>query len=815
MKFRTAALLLSVFIFQVIYGQNNGRISGIVVDANSKNPIEYASVSIAQGDKILNGVITDKKGSFILKGLARGGYRLTIAFVGYDTYTKDSLHITTENNDLNLGKLLLHPSVTSMQSVTVTSRATIVENKIDRIVYNAANDVTAQGGTAIDILKKVPQVTVDIDGNVELQGNPNIRFLINGKPSAVFGNSLADALAAIPASQIKSIEAITVPGAKYSAQGTGGIINIILKDNKLQGMNGAVNLSAGSRLENGSANIYYKHNHFSLGGSVSANQQLRSHTPVQQQRQSFGNLASAYLSQDGYTDLQRHGLQAGSNFEWNISRSSTLSGGFTFFNFGNENVSFISQVQRSYDSTTGTSTVSDASRFSNNKIRSNNVDYSLEYKKEFKKEGESFSISWDGSFDNPLTSYSQQQILKGQTIPYSGRNSTNPGKENDGEIAIDYTLPLTGNALFETGLKGEFSKIYSNADVTVFNPSAATYVHDAAQSYDLLYRRQVYGVYVSTVFSLFHHFLDVKAGMRVEQAYTQIDFPDSDIPKSSIWVPSLILSHKLDETQSIKLSYTKRLERPDFGDVNPFINLSDPYNISTGNLLLKPEIGNNSELGYSKGFGKGGNIYIAIFERINTQDLKMVTTFYPQLKIGDSVYYNVSYSKRQNFGIEYNTGVSISALVPVSAKLNVRTNTSFTHRKNVLTNGEGGLSGIGWRLNLNTSYQFNKNMIAEAFTNYNSAMNSIQGKRPQSLTYTIGFRKQFLNKKGSFGFTATNPFTQYVKQQITATTVNSYSLFTRYVPYRSFGITFSWKFGKIEFKKPKDEDSSYQKDLPQ
>ena len=201
----------------------------------------------------------------------------------------------------------------TLASVTVTSKAPIVENKIDKIVYNAANDITSQGGVALDVLKKVPQVTVDIDGNVELQGNSSIRFLINGKPSSVFGNNLADALASIPASQIKSIEAITSPGAKYDAQGTGGIINIILKDSKVQGYNGSINLGAGSRLENGSVNLNIRHHNFGVNAFFSGNAQLSSHTPILQDRLSKDTATkqSTHLVQNGYTDFDRNGYQSG------------------------------------------------------------------------------------------------------------------------------------------------------------------------------------------------------------------------------------------------------------------------------------------------------------------------------------------------------------------------------------------------------------------------------------------------------------------------------------------------------------------------
>jgi ferric enterobactin receptor len=193
---------------------------------------------------------------------------------------------TTDPGTSNIKTLntLKENKVKTIQEVVIKGKKPVVENKIDKIVYNVANDVTSQSGAAIYVLRKVPQVTVDADGNVELQGNPNVRFLINGKPSSIFGNSLADALASIPASQIKSIEAVTSPGAKYDAQGTGGIINIVLNESKVKGINGLINASAGTRFETGSSNLNFRSNNFSLNTFFSGNAQLKSRTPSSQSR---------------------------------------------------------------------------------------------------------------------------------------------------------------------------------------------------------------------------------------------------------------------------------------------------------------------------------------------------------------------------------------------------------------------------------------------------------------------------------------------------------------------------------------------------
>jgi ferric enterobactin receptor len=274
-------------------------------------------------------------------------------------------------------------------------------------------------------------------------------------------------------------------------------------------------------------------------------------------------------------------------------------------------------------------------------------------------------------------------------------------------------------------------------------------------------------------------------------------------------VPTIVLTHNIDESQSLKLAYVKRIERPEYRELNPFINLSDPYNITTGNPFLKPEIGNNFEFGYSKTFKPGGNVYVALIERYNTSDLKSVTTFYPNYLIGDSSYTNVSVTNRQNIGEEYNTGISASGSYPITAKFNLRGNLMISYR---YTENKGGIgnqsSGLRARSNLNASYQLNKDLVLELFGFYNSPVQNIQGRSPQFFTYTFAFRKLFWNKKASFGFTTTNSLNKYVRQLSTISAENYTSTIIRQVPLRSFGISFTYKFGKMEFGKKKEEDNN-------
>ncbi len=255
------------------------------------------------------------------------------------------------------------------------------------------------------------------------------------------------------------------------------------------------------------------------------------------------------------------------------------------------------------------------------------------------------------------------------------------------------------------------------------------------------------------------------------------------------------------------------MERPDYGALNPFYNISDPRNISTGNPNLKPELGHNYELGYNKSFEKGGNIYVAAFYRYNTDDIQSYVTYYPILNVNGTDYPNVSLTQRYNIGSETTTGASLFGSVPITQKLSLRSNTFLGERisKNP---GNPTVNGFTYRINLNGTYQFGHDFTAEAFGNYNSSQRTIQGSRPAFVFYNIALRKQFLNKKASLGLTAANPFNQYVNQKTVTSGANFNQYNIRQVPFRSFGISLSYKFGKLEFKKEEDKEKDNQ-DAPQ
>ena len=780
------------------------------MDGISQKSVEYATITLYRPDnsKPVNGTTSNEKGVFTITGLAAGRYSITIDFIGHESKLIDSLIIGDKEGTVNVGDVLLAKKDQVLQGVTVTAQRGLVENKIDKLVYNAEKDITSQGGVATDVLKKVPMVSVDVDGNVELQGNSNVRFLINGKPSSIFGNSITDALQAIPAGQIKSIEVITSPGAKYDAEGSGGIINIILKDSKVRGINGNINLSAGSRLENGSLNLNVRKNNFGVHGFFSGNAQMRSTTINGLDRSTYDSAGapSGHLLQNGQSYFTRNGFETGLGFDWSPDKRNSFTGNIGIDNFGNNSHSFANQQQTQYASGALVSDISSI-RYSDNRFRGQSVDWSLNYKRTFNKEDQELDISYQSSYGTNKSSYQQyQNPLSGDSI-LAGSSSNSNGKDNGSSLSLDYTQPLSEKVKMEGGLKADFSRINSLIDVYSFNNGAGKYLYDNSQSNQLVYNRNIYAAYTSVSFSLLS-FLDVKAGLRYERTQTSAAFSKASgisIPDYNTWAPSVVFSHNLPNEQSLKIAYSHRVHRPEYRSLNPYVNASDPKNLTTGNPYLLPEKSDRIELGYMKSFEKGGSLNLSLFYRRSAQDIQPYVRYYSSYQAGDSVYYNVSVTSQENIGVENNSGLNIYGSVPLTPKLNLRTNISVFYRYIVNGITGGNITSFNYRTNLNLSYQFNNDFIGEAFGDFNSPRNEVQGKYPSFTSYTFAFRKQLWHKKGSIGFTTTNPFNKYVNQTTEVTGQGLVLYSSRKVPYQSFGISFTWKFGKLEFKKEPEQ----------
>ena len=790
----------------------NGQMYGVVLDAETQLPIEYATIIIYKNgnNKAINGATTNKQGQFSVKELANDVYKVNIEFIGSKTTTINNVTIDNNHLKINLNTILLQKSNSTLKEVTVTSSARLIENKIDKMVFNAEKDISAQSGVATDLLKKIPMVSVDIDGNVQLAGTSSIRFLINGKPSIAFGSNIAEVLQSIPASEIKSVEVITNPGAKYDADGLGGIINIILKQNKTRGYNGNINTSIGTRIENGSANLALRNNNFGASFYIATNATLLSATPNSMNRTTTdaANHTTNYMEQEGSSDVKRPGTHSGLNLDWTYLKKNSFTASINGNDYG--------YIASGYNNQILSSQLDGAARIENTRLHNNTagsylgtgMNYNINYKRTFDKADRELEIGYnDGNSNNKNESSSLQYLMPANTLNYGSKTISAPA-DRETELKLDYTEPITDKVKFTTG--GKWVGVDLNSETNVFTQSAlqASKLNNSLSN-TLGYHQKVLAAYAELEFPI-KDWMEVKLGGRWEQTKVDALYSSSKQainPSYNNFVPSIFFKRKLGEDNSIKLSYSRRINRPGSQELNPYINTTDPKNMSQGNPFLLPELGERIELTYSQQLGEKGSLMLSLFQRNSDQDIQPYVTYYPSLQVGDSLYYNVNLSKSQNIGLEKNTGVNLFGDIKVSNAFSVRTNLSYYYRQifNSIDHNYNATSQ-NWRANLNLTYEFSKTLVTECFGNFNSARNEVQGKYPANASYSFALRKRFWNSKGSLGLVANNPFAEYIKQQTQISGPNFYSNLIRYVPSRSFGISFNWRFGKLEFKKEHKEE---------
>lgn len=750
-----------------------GRITAIILDSLTKQPIDYATVSLAKvkDGKTVNGGVTDDKGKIVLQNVAPDEYKMSIGFIGYKSKTI-IVKTTPEKPDNNVGSVMVTPTSNTLNEVQVVGQKSVIENKIDRMVYNAEADATNAGGDATDVMRKVPMLSVDVNGNVQLRGGA-VRVLINGKPSGTMANSVADALKMLPAEQIKSVEVITSPSAKYDAEGSGGIINIITKKSNAQGVSGSVNTSVGTRQNNGSFNITAKTNRLSVNAALGG-----SYAYPQNSRVVFLNETPGTTTfQDGYSKWKRPGYNGSFGVDYDINAYNNISSTIKYNHFNNggpgeSNITINSLLLQN---------ISDMD------MGFNNMDWNVDYKRTTKKAGEEFSVSGQLSQGRNTTDYSN--ILRTAGVPDVITANDNVGKNNEYTLQTDYILPITAKTTLETGLKGISRNIAS--DYTL-----------AAQDFE--YNQNVGSAYGVIAFDLTKK-LKFKGGVRAE--YTQIDglFANSLPIKNDYFnlFPSAIVSRTLKNGTSFKLSYNRRVQRPSLFYLNPFRNEANQFSVSEGNPNLDPEISDNYEFGYST-FIKGSIINASVFYRrtgdviesaiqpITENGIDKVLTTYINVGTSKTVGFNLfaSYNPKPKWTLMTNIGINTYDVNNEYADINTPTYLNYN-----------------WFLRSATS--FNKGLSLEFFGVLNSPRRTFQGKTDAMVFYGAAIKKEILNKKGSIGFNTLNPFNKDLHIKTVNTTGGAYQSTNIYYPLRSFGLSFSYSFGKLKFtekKKVKNDD---------
>ena len=775
-----------------------GTVTGIVIDSLSNAPVDYATVSVFKNGSStpLNGGLSDEKGIFKITNVPAGEYRVQVNYIGYKVKTITGLVLTDGKPDKYMGNVIISPTANLLKAVEVTGQQALIENKIDKLVFNAEKDVTSAGGNVTDILRKVPMVSVDMDGNVALRGSQNVRILINGKPSGALTTNAADVLKSMPSDQIKNIEVITSPSAKYDAEGSAGIINIITKKKDVSGVSGSVSAGIGTRQNNENANISFNKNKLSLTANVGYNTgwPQTTYSAFESANSEFGTSSAS----TGESTSKRHFLTASASLGYDFNDNNSFSSSFSrrggaFENIGNTTNSNVSSDGGLINYTA----------INQNKNSFSNFDWNNDFTHKFKKEGEEISIAAQWTHGTADVDYLSEYSAFTQN-----QQATNVGTNNEYTVQGDYVLPINKMFKLEAGAKAIIREIKSDYDF--YNPNqSGQYVFNPNTSNAYEYGQNVYSTYGLLTTSLSNG-ITILAGARVES--TQIDGSSGNAASGLLpfkndyvnFVPSLAISKALTPAQTIKLSFSKRIQRPSLQYLNPFRNTSDPLNQSQGNPELSPEIAQTIEFNYST-FIKSSVINASVYYRKTDDIIESYVSTVPFTTIdnaGNEVTRDVSLTNFLNVGNNNSIGTSFFGSVQLFKILTLRGNiNAFTYKPQIINSLQQGKQStyIQYNAFASATIKLNPTLSAETFLMQNSARRTFQGTNPAFNLWVVGAKQEIMKKRGTLGLNITQPLKDYkdFESNINSGPLTQRSKFS--VPFRSFGLSFAYNFGKMNF----------------
>lgn len=785
--------------------KGTARLTGSIVDSASAKPIEFVSIALYNkgNGQAVDGTVADEKGKFSITKIVAGDYKVLVSFIGYGNKTVDNIKLA-KGQELDLGTISLSSNTKTLNEVTVTGQAALIEEKVDRLVYNAEKDITAKGGDATDILRKVPLLTVDLDGNVSLRGSQNIKVLINNKPSTIIANSVADALKQIPADQIKSVEVITSPSAKYDAEGSGGIINIITKKNSLQGLNLNVDSGIGNRGSMLALNGGYRKGKagFTIGGFGRGMYNTITKTRLEQTSTVENVTTTTRQTGDGSS----HGLFGNYNlgFDYDIAKNQSLTAGVKYGvrNFTNQQ-DLVTRLMKTGTTDTETSRNVDA------KNLSGTVDVNVDYLHTFKPQQE-WSMSTLYS-RNGLTNDFDADLLNGDRQLTGRQKNLNKSTNEEFTFQTDYQTPIKKNQLLEFGGKGIFREVKSKYSFLIAEATGDFRPERDQPAGDLTYHQNIAAAYSSYTYTTKKRYT-FKGGLRYE--HTFIDASTNEgvvgVGNYGVLVPSVNASKTFKGT-TVKLGYNRRIQRPGLQQLNPNFNSANPQNITIGNPELRPELTNNFEVGLSKNIKKT-YVNATFFGRVTNNAITQVRN--PSDTLAGAIV-----TTYENIGKQHAYGANIFANIAATSKINVGifANVFYTTLTGQ-TIGQNGLSqeidnnGVNVSGGLFSQATFGNGWGAQAFGFMQGTQIQLQGTQGGFGFYTVGVKKEFANKKASLGLAAENFLSKRFKMHTELNSLQFNQVNDIYMYNRGFRLTFTYKIGKMTMDAPKRKAKSVNND---
>lgn len=812
--------MLLCFAPDMFANETDGKIKGIVMDGELGGPLEFVTVQVkAKGsDKIVQGSVTGSDGNYMIGGLKKGEYVVTFSYIGYEEVSKN-ISISSDNQILSLGELTLAEDANQLGEVEVVAKRPQMRFEIDRKVFDATQDIAAEGGSASDLLSNIPSVEVDNEGSVSLRGNSSVTIWINGKASGLTADNQADILDMMPAGDIKQVEVITNPSARYSPEGTAGIINIILKDDRKPGYYGSVkvgadtdggyqasgNINYSSSKVDAYANLNYRNREFKGGGITSR----------------LNTTDNSFLDQTNDSKRQYNNWFGRFGATWHITKSDDLAFNVTGMTGGGDNSENIHY--NSIDSQKNTIYTSDRITNGDSDMKMYNLE--LNYVHKFSE-----NSNIDLMVSNNQWRRDGMNIFRQSTVYTDPSQTANPLyqtqeneiKDKTWEVQADYTNKISDMARIEAGYKGTFQRNASPVD-TYTGTTAEDIRQDESLYNRFLYNQDVHALYMT--YGGKWDKLSYQAGLRGE--YWRVDTRSLDFDqefngKASETFekdyfklfPSAFISYALPKNNELQVNYTRRLRRPWGGQLNSFRNISDASNISFGNPELTPEYSHSFELNYIKSWESGHTLSLSGYYR-STDDVIQRIRF---LNMEDNVMYTTS----ENVAKSQASGLEIVGKDKLFKILDLTTTVNLYYSKldgfSYLPQGaETPVIGdtdesFAWNVRMIANFSLPWGVSLQGTGNYNSKQLMAQGHREPNYSVDLGLRKSFLSDKLTLSINARDLLDSRKFRTVTAGD-GFWQDSENWRGGRRVGFTLTYNFGNMNKKKDKSKSRSEEPDM--
>ncbi|MDT0607385.1 TonB-dependent receptor domain-containing protein [Croceitalea rosinachiae] len=762
------------------------KVKGTVIDKDSGKPLEYATLilqSVRNSENITGG-ITNENGEFNIE-TKPGMYNISVEYISYATYKKDRqlLRATTD-----LGIISLSIDVSQLDEVEVIAERTTVELRLDKKIYNVGSDLTVSGGTVSDVLDNVPSVSVDVEGNVQLRGNDDVRILINGKPSAITGLNSAEALQQLPAESIEKVEVITSPSARYDAEGSGGIINIILRRSKLQGLNGAITTNLGYPTRAGlNGNINYRTGDLNIFTNAGYNYRKGPGNSFTDTDffDTAGNFTNSITETREFERI-RKGFNINFGVEWYVNETSSITQTIFIRNSDNS-----SETTNNFSQQDVFGTITSGFRFDPETEDDKTFQYGINYDKQF-----------NGDSDHKLTfafQYETSDELEESLIVQNGFDSESVRTDEDQQrifMQTDYVVPIGKGGQFEIGYRGDFNKLDTDYDVAFISPTLDE-LGITNPSNLLNFKETINAFY--TQYGTKINKLSFLSGLRYESTrliINQIETGDFNRNNFDGLFPTLNLNFELSEKESFQLGYNRRIRRPRSFFLNPFPSRSSPTNLFQGNPNLTPSFSNQIDLGYLKRYEK-----LTLNSSIYFQRATDVITFITE-DTGENTVFDgeevsilrrtpVNLAKNDRYGFEFNTNYRPLRKWNINGNINL-----FQLVTRGDFNGQNfDAENLSWFARLNNKITLPSNIDWQTRLFYRGPTENAQSKNQGILSMSLAFSKDLFKDKASLAISINDVFNS--RKRVTETRTpffNTDSEFQRRV--RSYNLSFTYRFNQ-------------------